>query len=249
MGTAGLIATSRTGSSPGAPGPAVARPELLSSQDGTAGSGGGGGGGRLYFGVDITGGDGGGGGGLQISTPGTLTLAGKLIANGGHGAWAFANVFAHGGPGGGGSGGNIELYAQDIIISGTPLIEARGGAGGGLSTEPVSRDPFLYSSGANGGMGYLYLGANRILNGAAVTIDAVLEMLRYAAPDYNHDGDVDGDDLTVFESCASGPGIPYGGDCGMSDFDDDGDVDQSDFAVVQQCYGGQGVLADPACAD
>jgi hypothetical protein len=250
MGTDGKIATARTGSNPGSPGLKIPRPELLPGQTGTAGSGGGGGGGRTYFGVNISGGDGGGGGGgLQISTPGNLTLKGKLSANGGHGAWSFANAFARGGPGGGGAGGNIELYAQNIIIDGTPAIEARGGAGGGLSTEPVPRDPFTYSSHADGGKGYLYLGANLIYGEPTMQINVVVVMDRYAAPDYDHDGDVDLDDLTVFESCASGPGIPYGGDCGMCDFDADNDVDQTDFATVQCCFSGRNVLAVPGCAD
>jgi hypothetical protein len=250
MGTEGLVATTRTGPNPAAGGTMIPRPELLAGQTGGAGSGGGGGGGRLFFGIDIPGGDGGGGGGgLQISTPGNLTFSGKLIADGGHGGWAFANAFAHGGPGGGGAGGNIELCAQNLIISGSPTVEARGGAGGGLSTEPVTRDPFFYSSHADGGKGYLFLGANLIYSTPTMTADVIVVMNRYAAPDYNHDGDVDGDDVLVFESCASGPGIPYGGDCGMCDFDDDADVDQADFAIVQLCFSGKNVLAVPSCAD
>ena len=158
MATGGGTATSRTGDAPGRGGTATARPVLAPGQTGGGGSGGGGGGGRLFFGVDIPGGDGGGGGGaLQISTPGQLNLSGKLLANGAHGGVAFANAFAHGGPGGGGAGGHIELFAQEFIISTNALIQTRGGAGGGLSTEPVSRDPYYYSTGANGGAGYVYL--------------------------------------------------------------------------------------------
>jgi hypothetical protein len=68
--------------------------------------------------------------------------------------------------------------------------------------------------------------------------------------DFDRDGDVDADDLTHFEMCGSGPGIPQDSQaCIDARLDSDGEVDQSDFAVVQQCYGGQGVLADPSCAD
>ena len=49
----------------------------------------------------------------------------------------------------------------------------------------------------------------------------------------------------MLESCASGPGYAYAGDCGDRDFDGDADVDQSDFAVFQRCYSGENVPADP----
>jgi hypothetical protein len=157
MATTGLTATSRTGSNPGLGGLKIRRPVMAPGQTGGGGSGGGGGGGRLFYSVNISGGVGGGGGGaLQISTPGQLTLSGRLVANGGHGGWAFANAFARGGPGGGGAGGQIELFANELIIATNATIQARGGAGGGLSTEPVPNDPFYYSSGALGGLGYVY---------------------------------------------------------------------------------------------
>ena len=157
MATTGGTATSRTGSNPGKGGLKIKRPVLVPGQPGGGGSGGGGGGGRSLFGVNISGGPGGGGGGaLQVSTPGQLTLSGSLVANGGHGGWAFANALAHGGPGGGGAGGQVELFANKLIITSNATIQVQGGAGGGLSTEPVPRDPFVYSSGANGGSGYVY---------------------------------------------------------------------------------------------
>lgn len=170
MATAGLVATSRTGSNPAAGGGAIGFPGPV------GGSGGGGGGGRLFFGVDISGGvGGGGGGGLLITTPGTITVNGQILANGGHGGWAFANVFAHGGPGGGGSGGNIVLEAGAIALGESALLEARGGAGGGLSTETVAFDPYFFSSGANGGLGYvLFASANvDIAPGATITATVV----------------------------------------------------------------------------
>ncbi len=69
--------------------------------------------------------------------------------------------------------------------------------------------------------------------------------------DFNRDGDVDGDDLGVFESCASGPAVPHSGlpHCQSIDSDRDNDVDQSDFAAFQRCISGKDHPADPACAD
>lgn len=69
--------------------------------------------------------------------------------------------------------------------------------------------------------------------------------------DLDHDGDVDSDDVVLFETCASAPGIPHSGAamCPRVDFDADGDVDQLDFGVEQACFGGPNVLADPACSN
>lgn len=66
--------------------------------------------------------------------------------------------------------------------------------------------------------------------------------------DFDEDGDVDGDDVTAFEACASGPAIPLTAGCEDKDFDNDGDGDQSDFGVVQLCYSGQNNPGDPNCA-
>ena len=67
--------------------------------------------------------------------------------------------------------------------------------------------------------------------------------------DYDDDCDVDQDDFTLFESCASGPDVPYTDDCADKDFDTDNDVDHNDFAVFQRCITGSGVIGDPNCAD
>jgi len=67
--------------------------------------------------------------------------------------------------------------------------------------------------------------------------------------DYDNDCDVDQGDYALFEACASGPDVPYIGDCGHADLDTDGDVDEADFAVFQRCLSGEGNPADPNCAD
>lgn len=60
-----------------------------------------------------------------------------------------------------------------------------------------------------------------------------------ARGDFDADGDVDGDDLSHFQACVSGPGIPQNDqDCRGADFDDDDDIDQNDFGVFQSCITG-----------
>jgi len=52
--------------------------------------------------------------------------------------------------------------------------EARGGAGGGLSTETVAFDPYRFSSGANGGLGYVLFAAAMVDIDPAATITATV---------------------------------------------------------------------------
>ncbi len=157
----------RYGNRQGYAGPAVDFTQPLGG-----GSGGGGGSAVNWFGWYAGGFGGGGGGAIQISTPGDLIINGEILANGANGGWAQASVFAHGGAGGGGSGGNIELYGDRILLDDDGIIQALGGYGGGLSLQPYNIDPAAYSSGANGGMGFLWLEGNTLdLRG---TIDAVV---------------------------------------------------------------------------
>jgi hypothetical protein len=82
---------------------------------------------------------------------------------------------------------------------------------------------------------------------------AVLEAtcVEHAALDLDQDCDVDGDDLEVFEDCASGPAVLHDGTttCLQADIDADDDVDQSDFAIFQRCFSGEDAWADPGCAN
>jgi hypothetical protein len=73
-------------------------------------------------------------------------------------------------------------------------------------------------------------------------------LYRYVKPDFDQDGDVDADDATHFEDCASGPGVPQTSEpCMNADLDGDGDVDQADFGVLQRCLSAAEELADPMC--
>jgi len=229
MATEGLEAVRHTALPPAAGGSAIPFPEPL-----IGGSGGGGGGGWTFFGVELSGGIGGGGGGaILISTPGNITIAGKILANGAWGGCAFANIGGYGGPGGGGSGGVIVLEANSISLEASGILEAKGGSGGGISTLTIW-DP-NFSCGANGGMGYVRVQANELnLEG---TIDAELVIIPTPCEgDFDHDGDVDGSDLAIFAAdfgrtdCS--PDNPCNGD-----FEPDGDVDGSDLAVFAADFG------------
>ncbi|HOW71053.1 MAG TPA: chitobiase/beta-hexosaminidase C-terminal domain-containing protein [Phycisphaerae bacterium] len=71
--------------------------------------------------------------------------------------------------------------------------------------------------------------------------------IEYTHGDFDGDGSIDIDDLQTFETCDSGPRIPYAGQCAEADFDKDGDVDQDDFGAIQRCFSGPSLVADPAC--
>jgi len=68
-------------------------------------------------------------------------------------------------------------------------------------------------------------------------------------PPVDCDCDVDEDDFDTFQSCASGPAVPYTGDCAAKDFYSDLDVDQDDFAIFQRCFSGENNPADPNCVN
>jgi hypothetical protein len=65
--------------------------------------------------------------------------------------------------------------------------------------------------------------------------------------DLDRDGDVDLDDVALFELCRSGPALPVTANCEQADFDLDGDGDQTDFGMLQRCYGGAGIPPSPEC--
>lgn len=79
------------------------------------------------------------------------------------------------------------------------------------------------------------------------------ECVPTAAADFDHDGDVDADDLNTFQACISGPGVELSGSplCPSADFDYDSDVDQADFGVFQRCLTGptSSAVHGPQAAD
>jgi hypothetical protein len=84
-----------------------------------------------------------------------------------------------------------------------------------------------------------------------------------AKADLDMDGDVDADDMDLFDKCHTGPNVPYDPEhlpvgCSLvpdgdgiipADFDRDHDVDQVDFAVFQRRFSGSGVFPTGSCTD
>jgi hypothetical protein len=89
-----------------------------------------------------------------------------------------------------------------------------------------------------------------VTTGLYLPLGIALDLRPPAIPaDLDLDGDVDEDDLTVFQTCRTGAGVPYDDSCQKADLDADGDVDMDDFGIFQRCYSGEDVPADPGCAD
>lgn len=226
MATHGTSAIRHTGPVPAPGGAATQFPVPLSG-----GSGGGGGGGWEFFTNLFDGGDGGGAGGaIYICSDSSITLNGSIVANGSNGGTAFANIGGNGGPGGGGSGGVIDLRGASVTLASGSLVQAMGGVGGGISTLPVF-DP-NFSSGANGGKGYVRI-AGPVLT-LAGTIDAVL-ICGDTCPgglcgDLNGDGLHNGYDIAGFTQC-----LLTGAVCDCADFDCDRIVAPPDIAGFVNC--------------
>lgn len=200
--THGLMATSRTGHHPGAGGFPMSRRLIYPLTPGAGGAGGGGGSGRMVAGVTpVKGGIGGGGGGaIRIQSDVSITI-GAAVANdlpldscgiwarGADGGVAYGNgldIGSHAGPGGGGAGGAIELSAPFVQLLHGTLLTARGGFGGGISSQPVSRDPEYFSCGAHGGEGYVFFDTLTVyVQPGVVSYEATLTWLQGASLIFN----------------------------------------------------------------
>ena len=223
MAADGAQAIRHTADPPALGGSAIPFPEPL-----IGGSGGGGGGGWRWYDCGDGGHGGGGGGAIVISTPCTLTIGGKILANGANGGMAYANGFGFAAPGGGGSGGVAYLWADVLTLEEDGILRANGGIGGCICTNASSSE-------ANGGIGYVRVQANELnLQG---TIDAELLVVTHLCNgDFDNDGDVDGSDLAVFAADFGRTDCGSGEPC-EGDFDTDGDVDGSDLAVFAADFG------------
>jgi parallel beta-helix repeat protein len=101
-------------------------------------------------------------------------------------------------------------------------------------------------------------------SGTAPIVDmGAYEFVPVMPGDFNRDGYVDADDVSILRACGTGPSLPYNPSalpdaepgCTLTpdvngiiaaDFDADGDVDQVDFAALQRCWSGN-TAANPAC--
>ncbi len=105
----------------------------------------------------------------------------------------------------------------------------------------------ITTSPAAPGTWYLHVQSYNAANLSNGSFDYAVETRAYAAPDLDNDCDVDTDDFSLFEACASGPSVPPPSGCGARDFDADGDVDMDDFGQFQRCYSGPGAPPPAAC--
>lgn len=116
-----------------------------------------------------------------LAATGDILIEGTLVVSG-------RDYFATAGPGGGAAGLPIGLLgsAGGGPAGGQPGGQARGGAGGGYSSETVAWDPFRYSTGGNGGLGYFSIQANHL----EIHPQAVIEAMANLNPKLGigHDG-------------------------------------------------------------
>jgi len=134
------------------------------------------------------------------------------------------------------------VTANDLTVNGSPATSVAGSGAG----------PYVFSGYAAPGLGTVTveLAADppsgiQDLDGNSFEGDSwTYEMV--PPPDicdFNEDGDVDSDDLTILNDCYSGPGGGTSGEsggipCTRCDVDDDNDVDLVDFATFQGHYTG-----------
>lgn len=162
---------------------------------------------------------------------------------------AYGGNWVLGGPGG--SGNSLLVYIADpSLYVGAIRNSYEGGFWGFISDTPFTSVSLVGGAGTNQ---------------QNYKLDDMVYAPISPRSDFDEDGDVDADDLAIFEACATGPAVPYtpaslpepapgctltadGDNHIAADFDDDGDVDQSDFGIVQRCYSGGGAPADPNCA-
>ncbi len=135
--------------------------------------------------------------------------------------------------------------ADQVLFSLTPdspsLITIPGASATGAAADVFSVGP--------GGAPQLFAPASSLGLGAALDDIDALEILLCGDPfqcvtehgirkllgDFDGDGDVDPDDLNLFDDCFRGDGVPYPPGCSPGDFDQDGDIDCTDrshFGII-----------------
>lgn len=81
-----------------------------------------------------------------------------------------------------------------------------------------------------------------------IVVTDVLPADELALFDADSDGDVDQEDFSVFQTCYTSNGVPYGEPvCWQFDPDGDGDVDMDDLDAFEGCASGPEILVDVAC--
>lgn len=127
--------------------------------------------------------------------------------------------------------------------SGPLIINTDGDPKGGLDgdqttiTTPITKTPSGFDANAFG----LLLWFDSYTEESIVVANLVYDEIEVLAPafgDFDHDADVDGDDLLIFENCAAGPAVGVAAECLACDADGDGDVDSTDFGGFQANFTG-----------
>ena len=77
--------------------------------------------------------------------------------------------------------------------------------------------------------------------------DAVYTFTVTATGDFDHDGDIEDDDLAHMIECMTGTQSSTTPSCNDADFDHDGDSDLVDFAYFQRCISGHNTPPPATC--
>ncbi len=222
----------------------------------------------------------------QLTVSGSITLSGHLtFAMTSESKWSWASgatLTITGGTGGcqlvpwatlevgGTDGGQATGYSNNFDLSvlaigngaRVALVDwVDNGNRAGDKAEALYADTLTIGTGATLNLNglKLYVDGSQVLSGprgGGQVVDGYVAQ----SPDFNGDCDVDADDWTLFEACATGPAVPCnpaslppvcklipdGNGKIPADFDGDGDVDQDDFGIFQRCYSGTDP-ADPNC--
>jgi len=85
--------------------------------------------------------------------------------------------------------------------------------------------------------------------GTVTSNEVMLAFHAGVAADFDHDGDVDLTDFSIFQSCFNGPNREAKTGCvtPAADLDEDQDIDLTDFSIFQSCFNGPNRPAKPGC--
>ncbi len=120
------------------------------------------------------------------------------------------------------------------------------GAAGENAHEWISLGEYRFAAGQNALTGSVEVSEETVSGRPTATwnqrvyFDALKLVLRERDPlafgDFDGDGDIDPDDLSVFVDCLTGPGVAYAVGCAPCDADGDQDVDLADHAAAMIAY-------------
>ncbi len=123
----------------------------------------------------------------------------------------------------------------------------------GQSTGPTDVDTVTVTYSASSLLIGVYPGTITINASSASNSPRTIPVTLTVTPvpgDFDADGHIDSDDITIFVRCITGENVHITDpDCTKTDLNHDDDVDQSDFGILQRCLSGPTAPADPTCAE